>query len=326
MTERIVEVVAPSRLHFGLFSFGRVNERQFGGIGAMIRRPSLRLRISDAAELRASGPLAKRAVVFARRWAEYHSLPSEPQCCIEIRKAPPAHSGLGVGTQLGLAIAEGLSAFLKRRRPTPALRAQSVGRGLRSAVGTYGFAFGGLIVEAGKLPHEKIAPLECRLPIPANWRFVTMRPAGEGLSGAVEENAFSRLPPVPTDITESLIKAVRERILPAVAEVRFDDFSEALYEFGRQAGMCFADAQGGPFNGPLLENIVKTVRAMGVRGVGQSSWGPTLFAVLPSEDSARQFVHQIKRRFVDAIERICISPPDNHGARIRVRDTATIAA
>ena len=37
--------------------------------------------------------------------------------------------------------------------------AHTAGRAKRSAVGLYGFLHGGLIVEAGRLPHDAVSPL-----------------------------------------------------------------------------------------------------------------------------------------------------------------------
>ena len=52
----------------------------------------------------------------------------------------------------------------------------SVGRGLRSAVGTYGFAFGGLIIEQGKAADDALSPLVYRLDVPDDWRFALIQP------------------------------------------------------------------------------------------------------------------------------------------------------
>ena len=72
---------------------------------------------------------------------------------------------------------------------SPQELALSVGRGLRSAVGTYGFVFGGLIVEQGKLPDEPISPLDCRIDLPEAWRFVLVRPLGlTGIAGPRRPN------------------------------------------------------------------------------------------------------------------------------------------
>jgi len=179
----VVHVTAPSRLHFGLWSLGGGERRQFGGVGAMIERPELSLSIISAPELSAAGDSAERALASARRWAEFHRLPP-PRCRIEISTMIPRHAGLGSGTQLGLAVAAGLNAFCGLPSQTPQELALSVGRGLRSAVGTYGFVFGGLIVEQGKLPNEPISPLDCRINMPGAWRLFLVRPRGlAGLAG-----------------------------------------------------------------------------------------------------------------------------------------------
>src|SRR5262245_59268806 len=117
-----VEIATPLRLHFGLFSFGEVQasgnsqhapRRQFGGVGVMAGLSGPRVRISAAPRLEASGPLAERALEFARRWGQSQKLSEALSCRIEIISSPPEHSGLGVGTQLALAVAAGLNLFFK---------------------------------------------------------------------------------------------------------------------------------------------------------------------------------------------------------------------
>src|SRR5688572_3903912 len=98
-----VTVVAPSRLHFGLYGFGRSAVRQFGGIGAMIASPSIQLSATAADEYQIDGPLADRVHSFAARWMAWYCEAGElPRARFEVLAAPPEHSGLGVGTQLGL--------------------------------------------------------------------------------------------------------------------------------------------------------------------------------------------------------------------------------
>src|SRR5262245_19094518 len=70
----MIRVVTPSRLHFGLLSLaaegaawpdraGRavLPARRFGGAGLMVQRPGVALRVEDAADWAAEGPLAGRA-------------------------------------------------------------------------------------------------------------------------------------------------------------------------------------------------------------------------------------------------------------------------
>lgn len=290
----------------------------------MVDGPAVHLSVTAADRLQTAGPLADRAHDFACRWAQSAGIPAEPSgpaCRIEIRTAAPEHSGLGVGTQLALAVAAALTAWFDRPPLPPAELAQSVGRGRRSAVGTYGFATGGLIVERGRLPDEPISPLECRVPLPESWRFVLIQPrADAGLSGAAEQTAFDQLPAVPEAVTAQLWSELHQRMLPAVRAADFAQFSDSVYRYGRLAGLCFAPVQGGPYNGPRLARLVDLIRELGVAGVGQSSWGPTLFALLPSQAQAEEFLPRLtaglKSPAEDLEVQLAIASPNNGGAKI----------
>jgi predicted sugar kinase len=95
---------------------------------------------------------------------------------------------------------------------------------------------------------------------------------------------------VPTQVTKQLLDEIHHRMFPAARSGKFEDFGESVYQYGVRAGMCFASQQGGPFANELLERWVATIRRRGIQGVGQSSWGPTLFAFLADEGSAQDFI------------------------------------
>lgn len=312
-----VLVSAPSRLHFGLLSFGNPEVRQFGGVGTMIDRPGLKLRVQATETFETAGPMQDRVRDAALRWLESSNNSMDLRCRIELISAPRLHAGLGVGTQLALAVATGLNAFHSRANPAIKDLASSVGRGLRSAVGTYGFAAGGLIAERGKLPNETVSPLLERVPLPNQWRFVLVSPPGSvGLHGTTEQTAFDQLPPVSSAVTERLTGILCDRILPAAKSASFLDFSDAVYDFGFLAGSCFESVQGSAYNGPQLKNLVNRIRALGVRGVGQSSWGPTIYAICDSEANANAFTNDLRLQSGDDHCEIVIAAPDNHGARV----------
>jgi beta-RFAP synthase len=210
-----------------------------------------------------------------------------------------------------------MNAWHQLPQPSPAELAISVGRGLRSAVGTYGFAQGGLIVERGKLAGEALAPLDCRLALPGHWRFVLIQPAAaRGLSGTAEQQAFSRLPPVPSATTRRLTEELRTRLVPAAARGDFAAFSHSVYEYGRVAGNCFAEIQGGPYNGHRLTDLVRAIQSLGVVGVGQSSWGPTVFALLENESLAGDFVSRLGELPAAENARFHVAGVSNRGARV----------
>jgi beta-RFAP synthase len=320
MTPPVVIITAPSRLHFGMFSFGDPRRRQFGGVGAMIEQPGLQLRIARAEQLQTSGPLASRVERFARRWAEFRGVAAPPRR-IEVLSAPPQHVGLGVGTQLALAVGAGLNASCGFGAMTPAELAACMGRGQRSAVGTYGFYHGGLIIEDGKWEQGELAPLRERIALPMEWRFVLLRPgACQGISGDEERHAFRELPAPAEAVTRRLWTLVERRVAPAARQADFAAFSAGLYEFGLEAGMCFAPWQGGPFASSQLAEWVEAIRAMGVTGVGQSSWGPTVFALLPDQSTAEAFLREFLDRHATVTIYSIITPPNNTGGKIELTD------
>ena len=51
---------------------------------------------------------------FAARWAECVDVKPPPACEIVVHRAPPEHSGFGVGTQLGLSVAAGLNTLVEQ--------------------------------------------------------------------------------------------------------------------------------------------------------------------------------------------------------------------
>ncbi len=291
MPAHSVDITAPSRLHFGMFSFGCTAAPQFGGAGLMLNGPGLHLRAKRAKAFAVQGPLAKRAAAFAGHWAKTRSLPGLPDCEIEILSAPPEHVGLGTGTQLGLSVGAALHALFEEREQTLAELVASVGRGRRSSIGAFGFAGGGLIGESGKQRDELLGALLEQVSLPEAWRFLLLRPARQtGCCGEAERQAFAKLPPVPEAITHQLQTIFSQAMAPAAKEGDFQTFSTAVYEFGRLAGSCFATAQYGEYATEEIAELVQEVRSAGVPGVGQSSWGPTVFAMFPHEQAAQEFV------------------------------------
>jgi len=284
----------------------------------MVDQPGMQLRIEAAAGFSTEGQLSDRVSEFASRWTKFHRLAAMPSCKITVQSAPRQHVGLGVGTQLGMSVAAGLCCLVGYKVPSPDELALSVGRGKRSAIGTYGFAIGGLLAERGCLDREPIAPLDCQLDLPPSWQIVLACPRGEGLSGAKENHAFEELPPVPRASTELLQRIMRERMFPAAARGDFKEFSKSVQEYGHQAGACFAASQGGPYNGSLLTQIVGAIRETGVEGVGQSSWGPTIFAIVESAESGETLAEELRRRFSFSKDEVWVSNINQGGASIQV--------
>jgi beta-RFAP synthase len=316
MPNATVQVSAASRLHFGMVSFGSTGVPQFGGVGVMIDEGALQLTFEPANQFSATGPLAPRIYAAMPAICERLDLDGVPDCKINVCRAPGEHLGLGTGTQLHLSLAAGLSAWLGRSYSAPEELVGWAGRAARSSVGSYGFLEGGLIVERGKISDEPLGQLAARRELPAGWCFGLICPPGErGLSGEGEQQAFRELPPIPLERTEELWTLVFKRMLPALDAHDFGAFSEALTWFNHVSGLGFAARQRGAYASPRIAELVETIRGLGVRGIGQSSWGPTVFALFEHEQSARDFQQRLAAQH-SAFGPMRIAQPCNTPAEI----------
>lgn len=320
--EQNVTVETGSRLHFGLLSFGNTEGRTFGGVGVMIDGEGVTLTVQPAATLEMVGSLSERVAEVVQRYMATERLVEPPACRIEVTKAPRHHAGLGTGTQLGLAVGAGLDAFRGIDRSIEGL-ATTVGRGLRSAVGAYGFAQGGLLYEEGKLPGEVLSPLAERLTLPSEWRFVLFcDERQQGLSGEGERTSFANLPPVASETTQALQAEINERMLPAARQTDVGAFGESVYRYGCLAGTCFATEQGGIYASLAAEKLVGTLRAAGVHGVGQSSWGPTIFSLAENENAATRIIDLVANEPQLSAWTATIASIRNVGATVQFEEQA----
>ena len=302
----MIRVVAPSRLHFGLFRVplpgGEAGARAFGGVGLMVDRPGAVVTVRSADVWQFEGPLASRAQVFAARFML--SLPEERRKAFQVlvERCPAEHTGLGVGTQLGLAVAKALAVACGEGDLPARELAARVGRGERSAIGVHGFDRGGLLVDAGKAAGEAVSPLLAHLTLPDAWRVVLFTPPVAGRwHGDDERRAFAQ---AASGDPGALRHLAETEIVPAAARGDLDAFGEAVYEFNRRAGEPFAAAQGGIYASTDIAGLIADVREWGVNGVGQSSWGPTVFAVVGDGDAALSLVQRFRGRAPGFVARV----------------------
>jgi beta-ribofuranosylaminobenzene 5'-phosphate synthase len=312
-----VFVEAPARLHFGVLDLRGTLGRSFGGLGAAIPCPSLLLEASRADRVVAQGADAERAADFARRFLAYHRLSAGAR--LTVHRSIPSHAGLGSGTQLGLAVARAL-AELTGVASDPIELARSVGRGRRSAIGTWTFALGGFIVEGGRrLGSEEMAPLLARFAIPDSWRCVVAVPQGpRGLSGEAEARAFEQLPTPPDGEVERVSHLVLMQLLPALVEGDLSSFGGALSAVQRITGGWFAAQQGGVFAPGPTERLVADMAAAGASGVGQSSWGPAAYGLVESDAAASELAEQL-RQTLGSAGAVFEGGFARHGARVWTR-------
>lgn len=292
-----VVVEAPGRLHFGLLDLRGGLGRRFGGIGAPAPGLSVRVCISHSSEVVAEGDEAERAAEFARRFLAYHGLPDGAR--INVQRSIPPHSGLGSGTQLAMSIARAL-AELHGVAASPPDLARAVGRAKRSAVGTWTFAGGGFVVEGGRRigVDDDVGPLIARHPFPRSWRCVLAIPdASPGVSGATEAQVFAELPMPDERDGERVSHLVLMAMLPAVIAGDLATFGAALNEVQEINGRWFSRAQGGTFAPGQSTEIIRLMRASGAPGAGQSSWGPSVYAIVEGDAQAESVAARIRAAY-----------------------------
>lgn len=318
-----IRLRAPSRLHFGLLSWGKDRPRQFGGVGLMIERPGLELWCRPAPTWSAEGPLGDRALGVA--WKVAACLQAEgpipPPLHFTIERAPPEHVGLGVGTQLSLAVARCVALSADLPDVDVSRLAAWSGRGRRSGVGIHGFAQGGLIVDGGHRsdrPESKAPPLLCRHEFPEDWSVLVITPPlPAGISGTDEQRAFADLPRFRDELVDRLCRLVLLELVPAVVESDLASFGAALEEVQARVGEAFSPTQGGTYAHPRHADLVTWMRREGLVGVGQSSWGPTVYGFLDAgaeTPAMKSLVDRIASRFELQVSQVFWTRPDNRGA------------
>jgi beta-RFAP synthase len=288
-----VVIETAARLHFGVLDLRGSLGRWFGGVGAAAPGPTLRVLARPAHELRVDGQDAKRAMEFAERFQRHYSLNAAVHVSVE--RALPRHKGLGSGTQLALAVGRAI-AEVSGITTTPEELARAVGRTKRSAVGTWTFAGGGLVVEGGRRREgDGVSPLLARVPLPAPWRCVVAVPDTPcGVSDTAETDAFARLPLVDDGDVQRVAHLVLMGLLPAAAEGDINAFGSALTAIQTITGGWFAPIQGGTFGSSVSADLVRRMTAWGAVGVGQSSWGPTVYGVVEGQSAASRLAERVQ--------------------------------
>ncbi len=237
-----------------------------------------------------------------------------------VQSAPVEHVGLGVGTQLSLAVTRVVLNLAGVTDPSVELLARLTGRGSRSGIGLHGFCQGGLIVNGGRKWETGIPPLLCRIPFPEDWSVLIVHPPGpRGVHGPDEVRAFASLPPIAPDVTNRLCRLVLLGILPALVEHDLPAFGAAISKLQAQVGACFASVQGGAYAARQASAIMAELAGLGFVGIGQSSWGPTLFGFASASqvDPGTAVAHICQRFGLDEPAVYC-TRADNQGAVIVV--------
>jgi beta-ribofuranosylaminobenzene 5'-phosphate synthase len=274
-----------SRLHFGFLNLSLAHERIYGGVGVAIDRPVVSVSAERADELRCEDTDAEP---YARLSVGTLGVPGAD---VTVESRPPRHAGLGSGTQLALAIHAAIAGAYDRA-PDVRAAAPALDRGGRSGVGVAAFERGGFAVDAGH-PRARfttdrpargewsVPPVSVRHDVPEDWRFVLLSPDVEpGRSGDSEDASMrATIERADPDIADDIAVTVTGQLLPAIAAGDRDTFGAAVAEIDRLNGAWYTDEQGGVYRPPVGILVDELDASPAVSGVGQSSWGPTVYGV-----------------------------------------------
>ncbi|TGD95343.1 beta-ribofuranosylaminobenzene 5'-phosphate synthase family protein [Methylobacterium nonmethylotrophicum] len=314
-----VRVRAPARLHFGFLDLHGGLGRRFGSIGLSLDAPAIDLTAARADSVTVTGTDLPGLAAECERVRAYAAIAARhlgvPEAgAFHLAEAIPAHAGFGSGTQLALAVAAALAA-LHGAPFAPAAFADALDRGNRSGVGLAAFVTGGLIVDGGRDDGDAPPPVIARLPFPEPWRVVLILDAGRtGVHGSEERRAFRELPRFPAPEAAEICRTVLMQVLPALVTEDLDRFGSGITAVQRRIGDYFAPHQGGRYASEKVAAALGSVEAAGIAGFGQSSWGPTGFALTGSDAQAQALVASLRARHPDLAYRIARGR--NRGAEI----------
>jgi beta-RFAP synthase len=319
-----IEIEIFSRLHFGLMEICPGQPHCYGGVGLMVDVPSS--RIAATLGTAAPGELIVRADTYwvgrtratIEAWMVDCQQAVLPVRELRVMNAPSAHVGLGSGTQFACGIAALLQIASGVQSPTATsveanlggmqswfpnatALSRATGRGRRSFIGLQGFLQGGLVVDAGMLPSATgdavTAERTMTVAFPDTWRVLLWcEDSHPGDSGEDEVAMIARCAQQPNPHRSAMLACIREQLLPAIATNDWSSAGQAIGRYGAWAGEIFRPIQGGIYRSAAIADAVAAIEALGIPGVGQSSWGPTVFALTRDEDHAGWLEQRLRER------------------------------
>jgi len=292
-----VRVRSPSRLHFSLIDLNGGLGRLDGSIGLALNHPGVILEVSSNDTIEVSGVQSGFVHSLVTRFTQHYSINLGAK--IHVTSAVPSHVGLGSTTQLSLSIAAALSRLFGLDTTARDL-AEVMGRGGTSGIGVAAFEMGGLILDGGHtfgptrqkqsfLPSRASkappGPVLIRYAFPEDWMFVVAIPnVARGLEGDREVRIFQERCPIPPEEVGAVCRVVLMKLLPAIVERNIIDFGAGL---SKLQNVGFSRLTRDLMH-PAVAKCIGFMADHGAYGSGQSSFGPTVFALVKGVGEAER--------------------------------------
>ncbi len=293
-----VSLIAPARLHFGFLDPTGLSGRQFASLGLVIDGHNVELEVERSKTLVLTGQaLDEDTADFfkatIRRLKAKYGIAEDFK--IILKEKPPRHSGFGSGTQLALALSRALLE-LTELKPKTADLSLVVNRGRRSGIGILGFDKGGFIVDGGKLNEARQPPLISRVSFPRKWKILLiMHNTPSHFYGDREIKAIEGLPRITQEKSSTLCSETLLKVIPAILDRDFETFAAGITNIQNLMGEIFFNAQdGSKFSSPSVGKVIERLAKNFEIGSGQSSWGPTGFAIFKSNEELKKGLKFLK--------------------------------
>lgn len=314
-----VSVRAPARLHMGFMDMHGGLGRSYGSLGLCLENLSTRMILSNSHRISAEGPSAERAKKQAKTLLETLNL--EGGVHIEIEEAISEHIGLGSGTQMSLAVGTALTRLKGQDTPIKHI-ARLLGRGDRSGIGIGSFRFGGFLVDGGRSSATEVPPIISHMAFPEGWRVLLIFDNGlSGVHGNMENKAFKNMQPMSQPLSEHLCRVLLMQVLPALAEQDCSIFGKGITTIQNHIGDHFAEWQGGRYCSKKVADVLSWIQSQGATGQGQSSWGPTGFAIFANETQAYQTLKHAREQWPQSSElEFMVCKARNQMADVTIRE------
>ena len=326
-------IKTPSRLHLTLIDLNGALGRIDGGVGLTIEKPSLTLQAesgNNGIEIvfedkshseKLMNDYREKIENSANKMLEFLKINSGFK--FNVKETYPAHSGLGSGTQISLAVGKIILKLNNRDMTAPEI-AKIVGRGGTSGIGVRAFDHGGFIIDGGHRIDEKPdflpssaskalpAPLITRYDFPEDWNIILAIPnVLAGASGPKEVNIFQKYCPIPLKEVQKLSHILLMKMMPAVVEADISSFGDSINQI-QNIGFKKVELE---LQHPLISTLIENMRYAGAAGVGMSSFGPTVYAI--TDNNSKEISKVAQDTIKEVGGKLIVTKAQNSGAIIK---------
>ena len=326
-------IKTPSRLHLTLIDLNGSIGRIDGGVGLTIEKPGFILQAEpqdDNIDIFFENQNLSQGLMkeykskienSAKKMLEF--LKNDSGFKFLVKETYPAHSGLGSGTQISLAVGKIILKLCNNDMDAPEI-AKIVGRGGTSGIGVRAFDQGGFIIDGGHRIHDKPdflpssaskaspAPLITRYDFPDDWNIILAIPnVPAGASGSKEVDIFQRYCPIHLEEVQKLSHMLLMKMMPAVVEADISSFGDSINQI---QGIGFKKVEL-ELQHPLINTLIENMRFAGAAGAGMSSFGPTVYAI--TDINSKEILRAAHDTMKEIGGEVFITKAQNNGAIIK---------